>query len=54
MNAKEAVKLVQKDGWVFERQTGSHKIFKHPIKKGTVVIPDHGKEDIRTGTLKSI
>lgn len=54
MNAKEAIKLVQKDGWVFERQAGSHKIFKHPTKKGIVVIPDHGKEDIRTGTLKSI
>lgn len=54
MKSKDAIKLVQKSGWVFERQTGSHKIFKHPTKKGIVVIPDHGKDDIRIGTLNSI
>ena len=54
MKAKEVIKMIQKDGWYFERQTGSHKIFKHRTKKGMVVIPDHGKEDIRTGTLYSI
>lgn len=51
MKSKEVIKLIQKDGWVFERQTGSHKIFKHPTKKRIVVIPDHGKDDIRIGTL---
>ncbi len=54
MKAREVIKLIQKDGWVFERQAGRHKIFKHPTKKGIVVIPDHGKEDIKTGTLHSI
>ena len=41
------------DGF-FERQAGSHKIFKHRTKKGIVVIPEHGKEDIKIGTLNSI
>ncbi|HEY5392663.1 MAG TPA: type II toxin-antitoxin system HicA family toxin, partial [Hanamia sp.] len=36
------------------RQTGSHKIFKHPTKKGIVVVPEHGKEDVKMGTLDSI
>ena len=54
MKAKEVIKLVQKDGWVFTRQAGSHKIFKHPTKNGIVVIPEHGKEDIKIGTLNSI
>lgn len=54
MKAKEVIKLIQKDGWYLERQTGSHKIFKHPTKSGIVVIPDHGKEDIKMGTLNSI
>lgn len=54
MKAKEVIKLIQKDGWIFERQSGSHKIFKHPAKKGIVVIPDHGKDAIRIGTLNSI
>lgn len=54
MKAKEVIGLIQKDGWYFERQTGSHKIFKHPAKKGIVVVPEHGKEDIKMGTLNSI
>lgn len=54
MKAKEVMGLIQKDGWMFESQTGSHKIFKHPTKKGIVVVPEHGKEDIKMGTLNSI
>jgi predicted RNA binding protein YcfA (HicA-like mRNA interferase family) len=55
MKVREVIKLIKKDGWIFERQTGSHKIFKHPTKTGIVVIPDHGGgEDIKIGTLNSI
>ena len=54
MKGKEIIRLIEKDGWMFERQTGSHKIFKHPIKKGIVVVPEHGKEDIKMGTYNSI
>lgn len=54
MKAGELIKIIEKDGWLFNRQKGSHKIFKHPVKKGIVVIPDHGKKDIPQGTIKSI
>ena len=54
MKAKVLIKLIEKDGWSFVRQTGSHKIFKHSTKPGIVVIPEHGKEDIKSGTLNSI
>ena len=54
MNATTLIKLIEKDGWRFERQAGSHKIFKHPVKAGIVVIPEHGKKDIRKGTLGAI
>ena len=54
MKAKELIKLIQKNSWFFERQSGSHKIFKHPTNKGIVVIPDHGKDEIKIGTLNSI
>jgi len=54
MKAKEVIKLIQKDGWFFERQAGSYKIFKHPTKRGIVVVPEHGKEDVKIGTLNSI
>jgi predicted RNA binding protein YcfA (HicA-like mRNA interferase family) len=54
VKAKEIIKMIEQDGWYFIRQTGSHKIFKHPTKQGIVVIPAHGKEDIKKGTLNSI
>ncbi len=54
MKAAEVIKIIEKDGWYFTRQAGSHKIFKHPLKKGIVVVPGHGKKDIPFGTLKSI
>ena len=54
MKAKEVIRMIQNDGWMFERQAGSHKIFKHPTKKGIVVVPEHGKEDIKMGTFNSI
>lgn len=54
MKAKEVIKIIAKDGWVLERQSGSHKIFKHPKKKGIVVVPEHGKGDMKIGTLDSI
>ncbi|MCL2073085.1 MAG: type II toxin-antitoxin system HicA family toxin [Marinilabiliaceae bacterium] len=34
---------MESDGWYFVKQKGSHKQFKHPIKKGKVTITDHGK-----------
>ena len=46
--------MLKKDGWYQVRQTGSHRIFKHPFKKATIPIPDHGKKDIKIGTLKAI
>jgi predicted RNA binding protein YcfA (HicA-like mRNA interferase family) len=54
MNAKNLIKMLEKDGWHQVRQTGSHRIFKHPVKKATIPIPDHGKKDIKIGTLKAI
>lgn len=54
MNAKRVIKMIEEDGWKKQRQSGSHIIFKHPVKKGIVVIPMHGKSDIKAGTLASI
>jgi predicted RNA binding protein YcfA (HicA-like mRNA interferase family) len=53
MKVRELTKLIEADGWYFIRQAGSHKIYKHAVKKGIVVIPEHGG-DIPKGTLGSI
>ncbi len=55
MKAKEVIKLIEADGWYLSRQKGSHKQFKHPIKKGLVTIAAHKMSDeLAKGTLTSI
>jgi predicted RNA binding protein YcfA (HicA-like mRNA interferase family) len=41
----EIIKLLEKDGWYLFAQKGSYKQYKHPVKKGKVTVPDHGKND---------
>jgi predicted RNA binding protein YcfA (HicA-like mRNA interferase family) len=53
MNSREIIKCLQEDGWYEVNQVGSHKQFKHPMKKGRVTVP-HPNRKIPIGTLKSI
>lgn len=53
MKSNEVIKRLEADGWFEVNQTGSHKQFKHPMKKGRVTVP-HPKKDMPIGTLKSI
>jgi len=47
--------MITKDGWYLVRQKGSHRQYKHPIKKGLVTIAAHKMSDeISPGTLNSI
>lgn len=53
-SSKEIIKLLIEDGWYeYQSATGSHHSFKHPLKKGRVVVP-HPRKDFPIGTLKSI
>ena len=54
MKAASVIKLMEEKGWVFVRQSGSHKIFKHPDHIRPCVVPEHGKKDLPDGTLNSI
>jgi predicted RNA binding protein YcfA (HicA-like mRNA interferase family) len=51
---RDLIKLIEEDGWNWKRTTGSHRIYKHPIKPGIVVVAYHGTKDVPEGTLKSI
>lgn len=53
MHSREIITRIEADGWREVRQTGSHKMFRHPVKLGTVVVP-HPVKDMPIGTLKSI
>jgi predicted RNA binding protein YcfA (HicA-like mRNA interferase family) len=54
LKAREIIKLIERDGWKFVRQTGSHMQFKHDRKPGTVTVPFHGSKDVSKVNLESI
>ena len=54
MTFRELDKMLKADGWIPTRTKGSHVQYKHPTKVGTVPVPNHGSQDIKLGTLKSI
>jgi predicted RNA binding protein YcfA (HicA-like mRNA interferase family) len=52
LDAKEILKRLKAEGWEVLRQRGSHIQMGKGDKRTTV--PNHGKEDVKIGTLKSI
>ncbi len=51
----DIIKIIEKDGWYLDRQSGSHRQYKHNIKKGLVTISCHKlSKDVPINTLKSI
>lgn len=54
MKIKEVIKLIEEDGWYYSRQTGSHRQFKHSVKKGTVTVAGKPSDDLDKGTQRSI
>ncbi len=54
MKVKTIIKRIEADGWVFVRQNGSHRQFKHPTKKGLVTVAGHLNEDLAPKTEASI
>ncbi|MFI5220931.1 MAG: type II toxin-antitoxin system HicA family toxin [Bacteroidia bacterium] len=55
MKTKEIIKIIEQNGWYEVRQRGSHRQYKHPIKKGLVTIPVHRlSNDLTPGLEKSI
>ncbi len=52
MKPKELIRLLEKQGFIFIRQSGSHAIYKKNNAK-MVVVPIHNR-DIPNGTLNSI
>ena len=51
--AKDLVRVAEKLGFVFRRQTGSHAIYVRPRDQARVVIPMH-KGDLKRKTLRGI
>lgn len=54
MKVRDVIKLVEQDGWNLVKTRGSHRQYKHPVKKGRVTIAGHPSADIHPKTLSSV
>jgi predicted RNA binding protein YcfA (HicA-like mRNA interferase family) len=54
MKVREAIDLVEADGWFLVATRGSHRQYKHPSKRGRVMIAGKPSDDVAPGTLNSI
>ncbi len=50
VKAKDFIKVIKKLGFYFDRQKGSHSIYKND-KGQRVVVPIHSGKDLKPGTL---
>lgn len=53
VSAKEIIAVLQRDGFICVRQSGSHKIYKNSVGR-RVTIPFHGRKILHPKVLKSI
>jgi predicted RNA binding protein YcfA (HicA-like mRNA interferase family) len=54
MKVREAVRMIELDGWYLVATRGSHRQFKHSRKPGRVTIAGKPSDDLAPGTLNSI
>jgi predicted RNA binding protein YcfA (HicA-like mRNA interferase family) len=54
MRVRDAIKLVEDEGWRLVRTRGSHRQYKHPTKAGLVTIPVRLSKDLPIGLQRSI
>lgn len=53
LKAREIAKILEKIGFEFKRQKGSHMFFEHPDGR-TTVIPNHPADQVDRGLLNKI
>jgi predicted RNA binding protein YcfA (HicA-like mRNA interferase family) len=55
MKTRDLIKMIEADGWYLDRVKGSHHLFKHPTKAGTLCVPVHSLgKDVAIGIEKAI
>jgi predicted RNA binding protein YcfA (HicA-like mRNA interferase family) len=54
MKVREAIQLIENDGWRLVATRGSHRQYKHPGKPGRVTIAGKPSDDLAPGTQNSI
>jgi len=54
LTARKLIKILKKDGFIYDHASGSHHIFYHPLKKIAVSVPVHQDRDLGRGITKAI
>ena len=54
MKCSELFRILQKDGWYPISQKGSHVKLKHDTKKGIIIFPNHGSQEVGKGLENKI
>ena len=54
MKVREAIQMIEEDGWYMVATRGSHRQYKHPTKPGRVTIAGKPSDDLAPGTRNSI
>jgi len=54
MKVKDAIRMIEKEGWFLVRTPGSHRQFHHSTKTGTVTIAGKDSVEMPVGTLNSV
>ena len=53
ISGKKLCKIVEQQGWLLKRVSGSHHIYQKPDSQQILSIPVHRNQDLKLGTLKS-
>ncbi len=53
LSSRKVCRFLEKEGFEFVRQKGSHKFYRHPDGR-TTVVPMHSNKPIKRGLLKGI
>ncbi|HEX7345124.1 MAG TPA: type II toxin-antitoxin system HicA family toxin [bacterium] len=54
MKVREAIRMIEADGWYRVAAKGGHRQFKHPVERGRITIAGQLSHELAPGTLNSI
>jgi predicted RNA binding protein YcfA (HicA-like mRNA interferase family) len=52
LSSRDIIRTLEADGWILDHVSGSHHIFRHPTKRGPVVVP-HPRKALKRGTRRA-
>jgi predicted RNA binding protein YcfA (HicA-like mRNA interferase family) len=54
MKVKDVIRMIERDGWRFDCQRGSHQQYVHPVKTGRVTVAGKPNDDMHPKTFNTV